>query len=809
MLIQSGFRQALRRLVRVPAVTATVVATLGLVLGATVSVFTVVEGVLLEELPYLHPEELYVLDTRVRADGEVPERTLYLELRQAEKLAGEARSIQSVASYRPGTFALRSGGEPVKVEGVEVTANLLDVMGVSPHVGTGFEAADGWLPSDHQVLLSHGIWQRRFGGDPAVTGRSISIDGHPHVVVGVAPEGFAFPRRGMEVWRSRPRSAMPIGSYEYLWALVRLEAGASPQRAAEETATILAEPIGVDPAGDAGAGGRPPVTLEGEPRLIGLREATVGSVRTPLLLLALAVGLVLTIAMVNLVNLMAARQARRGREVAIRRALGAGRGHMIRALLPESVLLALAGGLLGLGVATFLIRSSSSWLPWSLPRSEAVAVDGEVFLFTVGVSLVVGLVAGLVPALRSVSRQAGAGLVEVLRSGSSGGPREPLWQRVSIVGQVILAVIVVVGASLLVRSYTQLTAVDPGFEPADTAVLTVELDSSYAGAGPRRELFDRLIERIDTHPGVAAAGVVSFPPLTPSFAMQRAQVVGEPQARSLAVPQRTDPGYFEAAGLRLVEGAWISPQDHAVGAPVAVVNQAFVRRYVPGSQVLGRELLVGGQTVRVIGVVEDVRMLGLDAEGKPTFYTSYRWGDSAPDRLSLVVRSTGAPVDWATYLRGAVHALDPDLALDRVESLAGRLADSTARPRFYAGLLGVFAVLALLLAGGGVYALLAGRVAGQTREIGIRRSLGAMRRDLLRHLLREGLGTVLVGLVLGLASAALGSRLLTNLLFGIGGGDPFSYLVAAAVVLGIAGLAHWLPARRALRIDPMEALRHD
>lgn len=786
-----------------------VVGTLGLVLGATVSIFTVVEGVLLEELPYQQPESLYVVDVRVPGDGESPERSALLEQRQAEKLATEARSLESVASYRPGIFALRGGGEPMKLDGVEVTANLLQVLGVSPYLGTGFVTADGWMASEHQLLLSYGIWQRRFGGDPEVVGRSLSLDGHPHVVVGIASRDFAFPRRGMEIWRSRPRSSMAAGSYEYLSVLARLKDGASPLRAGEEIATVLAEPIGVDPSGNAEGGGLPPVVLDGQPRLTGLREAMVGSVRTPLILLAVAVGLVLAIAVVNLTNLLTARQVRRRREIAVRRALGAGRGHMIRALLPESLWLALAGGSLGLGVAIFVIRSSSRWLPGDLPRAEAVAIDGGVLFFTLGVSLVIGLVAGLVPALRAMARGPGAGFLETLRSGASGAPRERTWQRVSMVGQVILAVVVVVGASLLVRSYATLTAIDPGFEPADTAVLTVELDSSYAGPGPRRDFFDRLLEVVGAHPAVAAAGVVSFPPLTSSFSMQRAQVVDEPPARSLAVPQRTNPSYYEAAGLTLVEGAWISPADHAVGAPVAVVNQAFVRQYIPGSDVLGRQLQASGQTLRVIGVVEDVRMLGLDVESKPAFYTSYRLGDDTPNRLGLVVRSTGAPVDWATFLRGAVRKLDPDLALDRVESLRDRVADSTARPRFYASLLGVFALLALVLAAGGVYALLAGRVAGQTREIGVRRALGARRWDLLRPLLREGLGIVGVGLALGLALAALASRLLGNALFGIAGDDPASYVAAAAVVLGIAGLAHWLPARRALRVDPMEALRHD
>ena len=813
-------RHALRRLLRSPGFTWTTVLTLGLALGATTAVYGIVQGVLLEDLPFAAPEQLYAVTVEAPpGDGvRLPER---LERAQARELLDDATTLAAVAGYEERVVSYRGRGEPARWTGARVSANLFTTLGVSPHRGPGFQAGGAWYTEEDRVMLSHGLWQRRFAGDLSLIGETVTLDDRPHVVAGVLPPGFAFPHREVEVWLSQaPPAALPGGSFNFAFlpVVVRLAPGTTPGDAEAEMARLLGSGPGMTdllgPGAAEASAGMPSLKLEGTPRLVGLRESMVGAVRTPLGLLAGAVALVLLIAGVNLANLLLARHSRRRKEVAIRRALGAGRGRLVAEMLPESVLLALAGGAVGLGVATLVLRSLSSWVPGELPRAEAISVDPGVFFFTFALSLATGLLCGLLPALRATGagrrRSPSPGLADQLRSAMPDPRADQGWRRFLIVAEVALAVMVMVGASLLVRSYGELNRVDPGFTPDDAVVASLELGLAYGGEGQRRDFFDRLVERLAAHPRVTAAGTVAYPPLQSGFGMNDVQVVGEEPGRTLAVGQSTDPGYLRAAGLELLEGEWISSEDHAAGAPVAVVNRSFASRYVSGGSAVGRSVERGSTTFRIVGVVEDVRMVGLDREAKPALYSSYRLGNT-PARMGVVLRVAGGGDvgELVAFLRAAVGELDPDLAVGEVATLRSRLATSTAEPRFYTLLLGIFGALATVLAASGVYALLAGFVAGQTRSIGVRRALGARFGDVMALVLSEGMVLVALGLVVGLAGAALASRLLADLLFEVTTGDAASYTAAALLVLLVASLACWLPARRALAVDPLDALRHE
>jgi putative ABC transport system permease protein len=499
--------------------------------------------------------------------------------------------------------------------------------------------------------------------------------------------------------------------------------------------------------------------------------------------------------------------------MAIRSAVGGGRARLVRQMLTESTVLCLAGGAAGMLVAVAIHRLLPRLLPRDIPRLAEVQLDLRVFLFAFLLAAVTGLATGLLPALRG----ARASLALPLQGGTAGTSPGRSYRGLPVVAEVALAFVLLAGAGLLLRSARHLAGLPLGYEPDRVLAATIELDPVRYGRAKRGvAVLDELLGRIAAHPGVEAAGVVSFAPFSPGFSLASFGVVGEPPGRTLAVPQMTSPGYLRAMGLRLKRGRWLTPQDIEMGASqasVAVVNETFARQYLPGREVLGRRLAVGSATLEIVGVLADVRLLGLESAAKPELFTSYRQAKAvsgaAPGRLTLAVRTAGDPAALEPYLRALVRELDPDLALGDIESMRAKLAAAVAQPRFYALLLSLFAATALALAAAGLYGVLSYSVARQTRAIGVRRALGAGRRDVLAMVLGRGLALIATGLAIGVAVAAGVTRGLAHLLSGVTARDPLSYLLAALALLGAGLLACYLPARRATLVDPAEALRHD
>lgn len=805
MTICQDVRICLRMLARNPGFTAVAVITLAIALGANTAVFSVLNGILLRALPYPEPDRL--LDASILlppAEGR-PSRKQSLDDQALIAWQENARFVEGPAAYRMRSFALAGQGYPERLPGASVSVALFPLLRVLPAQGRTFLEEEQQVGRQQVVLLSHRLWRRRFQGDPRIVGESVILDGMPHVIVGVMPASFFFPSPDVELWipLAVESPAPGVISAHYDPAVARLRDGASLDQAEAEAETFLSRrrdgvPQLVGPP------------QSGRIRLAPLRDEMVSAVRPALLAMSAAVGLVLLIACINLANLLLARSSARQKELAIRSAVGGSRGRLMRQLLTESVVLSLAGGLAGMLLAIWVHRLLPRFLPQDIPRMEQVQLDTGVFLFAFFLSGITGLAFGLLPALRS----AGASLVAPLQGGVSEGRSDAPSRRILLVAEVASACVLLVGAGLLLRSFLRLTSIEQGYRSDRVLMATLALDPTRYGTPGRAEaFFDQLLHRVEGYAGVEAAGLVSFPPLTPGFTLTSLTVVGQPPARTMAIPQMTSPRYFQAMGLRLAEGRWLTEDDLAMRARAAVVNESFVRQYLSGRGTIGRRLEVGSASFEIVGVLKDVRLLGFDSIPKPELFTSYHQATAisggGPERLTLAIRTSGDPAAMLPALRTLLRELDPELAPEDVKTMQAKLSASVAQPRFYALLLAVFAFMALMLAAAGVYGVFSFAVARQTRAIGVRRALGARERDILVMVLRKGFIWVFIGLAIGMAVAAGATRILSHLLFGITSRDPLSYLVAALLLLGVALLACYLPARRAIRVSPIEALRYD
>lgn len=786
-------RHSLRILARNRGFAVFSVLILAIALGANTAVFSVMNGVLLRALPY--PEADRIVDVSIvlpPRDGSPS--TALLDRPMLEAWQEGTRTVEQAAAYRTRAYTLSGRGNAERLTGASVSSSLFPLLRVAPARGRAFQKVDEqWV-----VLLSHAFWRRHFQGDPGIVGATVNLDGTAHTVIGVMPESFYFPSREVLLWTPLALDAPAPGTAEvvevqYFPVVARLRDGVSVEQASAEAGRILRS---------ASQGGRV--------QLVPLRDRMVAEARPALLLMTAAVGLVLLIACINLANLLLARSSSRQREMAIRSAVGGSRGRLVRQMLTESVVLSLLGGIAGVLVAAWTHRLLPRLLPRDIPRIEEAQLDAGVFLFAFLLSGFTGLLFGLLPALRSAggnpARDLHGGPGEAARRSSSGS--------LLVVAEIALAFVLLVGAGLLLRSFLQLVRVELGYEPDRVLTATLRLDPARYGAPGRTGAFyDALLDRIEGREEVESAGIVSFSPMTQGFSLTSLEVVGLPPARTLAIPQMTSPGYLGAMGLRLVAGRWLTPEDHASQAPVAVVNESFVRKHIQGPGAVGRRLAVGSASLEIVGILEDVRLLGLDSEPKPELFTSYRHAEAvagmAPERMTLAIRSGGDPLALLPFLRATLHDLDPELALEDVKTMEARLDAAVAQPRFYAFLLAVFAGMALALAAAGVYGVLSYSVARQTRAIGVRRALGAQRSDILALVLRKGLLLVFVGLVTGTVAAILASGAVARLLFGVTTRDPMSYALAALSLGVVALLACYLPARRAAQVEPGEALRYD
>lgn len=806
-------KYAVRLMLKQPGFTAVAVVTLALGIGANTAIFTVVDAALLRSLPYREPERLvHLWESKQNRDFDRREASFpdFLDWR-----AQSTEVFEGVAGYNNRSFTLTGEGGPERVMGAAVTDNFFDVLGVRPAAGRAFLPGEDKPEAAPTVVLGHGLWQRRFGGDPKVVGTQITLSGESYTVVGVLPAEFSFARSGSaELWAAlRPTPNLTAPRYmHWLNVVARLKPGVSMEAARGRLRAIGQQIADDDTASHEGT------ALVAVP----LHEEVVGQVRPVLLSLLAAVGLVLLIACVNVANLLLARGAARRREVAIRVALGASRWRLIRQLLTESVLLAAVGGGLGLVVALWGVDLLVGAIPAAqlarMPYLEQLALNPGVLAFTAGLSLLTGVLFGLMPAL-DASR---ANLQEAMKEGgrASGTKSSGRVRAALVVAEVAGSLVLLVCAGLMMKSLVTMLSVDPGFRAENLLTMRVSLTpqrfTNDADGSQRAAFFGELLTRANNLPGVEGAAAVSNLPLSGDGGTGTPEVVGRPKPAagwSESLLRTVSPNYFEVMGVRVASGRAFNDRDRTDSPPVVLVNQTFAERNFPGEDPTGQRVTFrftqGQPPFEIVGVVGDEKIKSLDSETAPVIY--FPLGQAADSSSALVVRTKSDPEGVVSALRGELRALDPEAPLFGVRTMERLISDAPATfmRRYPAYLIGVFAAAALLLASVGIYGVISYAVSQRTHELAIRAALGASRRDLMGLVLRQGLALALCGVGVGVLGALALTRLLGSLLFGVSAADPAVYALVSALLVGVALLACLVPARRAMRVDPMEALRYE
>ncbi len=804
------FRYALRQLRKNPGFTAVAVLTLALGLGANTAIFSVIDAVLLRPLPFHSPSRLVVVKPTEpgRRDDIGVSYPTFLDWRARNHV------FDGLSVFREDDFTLTGRGEPAHLTGAVVSANIFSVLGVPPVVGRDFVLEeDQRIGTGLPIILSHSLWQSRFGSDPKIVGQSLALDGQTFVVVGVMPVGFQFPvqRMPVEFWTTialdteGPTAMTSQRGAGYLDVIARVK----PQVTIETARTEMA---GIQD----GLNRQYP---ENRPKGVGLvpeADAVVGTMRQGLFILLGAVGLVLLIACANLSNLLLARATTRHKEISVRTALGATRWMIVRQLLAESALLATAGAAAGLALAAWGIRLLMALAPGDLPRITESGINLQVLIFTALVAVLTSVLFGLVPALQAAKPALAASLKEGGRSGTETQTRRRL-RSALIVTETALAMILLVGSGLLLRSLLGLGRVDPGF--AKDHVITFGLDLPSRYGHPERVAFYRnLLERVRVTPGVRSASAAFPLPLSADDVKTTLEVEGRPMKHS-DYPVTTfhiiDRDYFRTLGIPLLSGRAFNVQDEAAGAtPVVIISQRLARQVFPGEDPIGRRIRPnissgpGDAPMRVVvGVVGDVKAEGMGAPSIPESYVSYAQLPFAP--MSVVVRTEIAPASMVPTLTTEVQSLDNALPLLHVKTLDEYVDDSIVGTRFETFLLGTFGVLAFLLTAVGLYGVISYAVVQRTREMGIRIALGADRKAILGLVVKNGALLACAGALIGLAAAFLLTRLMASLLFGVGPTDPLTFLCVPIALITVALFASYIPARRAATTDPMVALRYE
>jgi putative ABC transport system permease protein len=801
----SDLRYAFRSLAASPGFAFVAIVTLALGIGANTAIFSVVNGVLLRPLPFGEPERL-VLVYAVGRDGD-----------RGGHSAGDFRdllhgnqSLAALAGYRGMLVSVAARpGEPVQLEGAFVTVGFFDVLGVAAAHGRTFSAAVDRLPADRLVVLSHDAAATLYGSAAAAVGQRPRVDGEAHTVAGVMPPRVAWPE-GARIWVLSPKEVPPspldVGADEnardvrYFEAFARLGPGVGGEQAREDLRRVgaliqkehgeSAERMSFD--------------------IVPLREEIVGDVRRGLLVMQAAVALVLLIACANVSSLLIARATGRQRELSIRAAIGAGRGRLIRQLLVESLVLGLTGGIAGLLLGTWLTALLIRVLPEAIPRTNDLSVDYVVAAVTLVVALATAVVFGIMPALHAARTDAATALK---RGGERGSTRAPA-RAVLVVTEIALTLILLAGAGLLLNSFVRLLRTDSGMRTENVTLIGLMIPQSrYPNGVAQSELYRRVLEGLTARPDIQAAAV-GFPrPLRGMRAAGTFYIEGRPSAteadRASANIGSVSGEYFEAMGVPLIAGRTFAESDGAKAPDVAVVNDALARKYWPGEQAVGKRLRFDNGPEHpwrtIVGVVGDVRQLGLEQDAPPILYIPY--GQFPLPFTDIVVRSAAPRSTVASLVRARLREVDPDLPPGETTTLDAVLGLAVAQPRFRAALISAFAVVALLLAAVGVFGLISYSVTQRTREIGIRIALGAQPRQVLGALFREGIVLAAIGTAIGLAGALAAGRLLSSFLFDVRASDPLTLAAVAVLLLAVAALATYLPARRALRVDPIAALR--
>jgi putative ABC transport system permease protein len=805
--IRQDMRDGWRALRRAPGFSAVVIAVVAVGIGANTAIFSVVRSVLLRPLPYREPARLVLLRETYKGRFGSVTAPNFVDWRR------ESRGFTDLVARERTTVTLTGSAEPERLSGVYVSASYFELLGIAPLRGRFLLPEDGQPGAPAVAVLSEGLWNRRYAGDPGVLGRSILLDGRPHTVVGVAPAGIGIPGAPEELWLPLslgPADLQATGSHRFA-VLARLKPETSLLGAAQEMKGIAAALETVRPQSNQG------FSVD----VIPLHARLVQDARPLLLTFLGAVGLVALIACANVANLLLARATAREREMAVRTALGASGARLLRQLLAESVLLALVGGAAGLLAGSWGSQLLVAFLPSDMPRLSEVRTDAWVFGFTLLLSLATGLLFGLAPALHALKLAPNASLKEAGRSVSSGRLAERM-RGALMVSEVALALLLLVGAGLLLRSFVRLQSVDPGFDSHGLLALRVSLPALRYAEPQRVAAFYRdVVDGLAALPGVTAAAATSHVPLAEGGPSIATFVEGVPHASPRDVPtvfhRAVSPSYFRTLGIPLLRGRGFGASDTDKAPRVGIVNATMAQQLWPNQDPLGKRFTLdddGTSAVEVVGVVRDIRHFGLDSDTRPELYVPYsqlspmHWGWL--DRsLTVVLRGSVEPRSLLPAVRTAIARIDKDLPLYNVWTMQEVLATSVADRRVSMSLLGVFALAALLLASVGLYGVVSYTVGQRTQEFGVRLALGARQVDVVRLVLVRGLKLVWIGLAIGFAAALALSRALASLVFGIGVRDPLTFFGVGLLLAGVALLASYLPARRAARVDPVTALRYE
>jgi predicted permease len=817
-------RHALRLIRREPAFTFTALATLALGIGLNTAIFSVAYGILWRPLPYPNPERLIIISSAQQTETGVRTFSTWPPVTY-EGLRPRVTTLDSLAAYTSIEVQLTGRGEPLQLPALGVSPNFFATLGVNPARGRAFLTGAAAPDDDRAAIVSDRLWRTSLEADPAIVGRSITVDGLPRTVVGVLPPNFTFrpviARLGAlpdaDIFLPTPWSG--AGGNAALALLGRMQTRVTQERAGAELTALVNEPS-IAPAGALAAAGVFAANARTLARTVSLQQQGTESVRPLLLILLGAVSFVLLIACVNVANLQMARLTARRGELSVRMALGAGRRRIVRQLLTEAVVLSLLGASLGVLLAWLAIGVTLPLVPQTLlPRLGGIVIDARVMAFCLGLSLVSTLLIGLVPALRISGAAFGEGLAlhagETRTTGDRQGER---LRTLMVAGQIAMTLVLLIGAGLLIHSFVRLTSVSPGFESSgrDGVVQTVRvtLPQRLVDEPERIHAFARgVLDRIQSLPGVTSASLINSMPFGRMFIQGDFEIEGQPKPTLFAGTPKIESGYFKTMGIPLLAGREFTPQDTAAALKVAIVSERVVREYAPGgpAEALGRRVRLDdrGEWLTVVGVVADIRQQGLDQEVKPMIYAPFQQERATPFLLRFVafVVRTSTPGSAVEGIRAEIRRVAPDLPIQSTVTMDEAVAASVAQPRFRMVLLGLFAITATLIATCGLYGLMAYAVTQRRREIGVRMALGAERRDVLRLVLTRALRVVLAGLIVGLAGAAGVTRVLQRFLFGVTSTDPIVFTLVTLLLLAVGLMAAWLPARRATRIDPCAALR--
>lgn len=800
--IWQDFRYGFRMLVRRPLFAVLAILTLALGIGANTAIFSVIYAVLLNPLPYPDSQSLVLLHG---VDRERP--TMTLSFLDFNDLTQQSQAFESATAIRPETCNITGTGDPERVAAAGVTGPFFEVFRTPPVLGRGFRSEEEKMEAPRVAVISYGLWQRRFGGNPKVLGQTIQLSGQNHTIVGIAAAGFEFPSK-VEIWRPLRLEAEELTPDQrgarYLRAIGRLKSGMTAQQAAMRVQQVGADLARKYPKSEGEAGAS----------VTSLQDFMVRKVRKALWVLLGAVGFVLLIACANVANLFLVHATQRETEVAIRTALGAGRGRLVRQFVLEGILLTMVAGAFGILAALWLTQLLKSMGPENLPRLAEIGINTSVLIFTLAISIVAGLLVGLVPALQGM-RKWGQSLKSAGQRATSGSRIRGLL----VAGEIALALMLLAGAGLLIRSFARLQQVDPGFNSTGVYTCALSLpDARYGQPHQSASFFSELTHRLAQRPGVKSSAAIFGLPLSDGFnaggSFTRTDKPVNPENEPEAGLRIVTPDYFQVMGIAVPHGRPFRESDSANATPVAILNEEAARRFWPGEDPIGKQLKMHISLVDVkndprtiVGIVRNVHFEGLDSDPEPEVFIPH--AQHPIGIMTVVLRVDPSLTGIENLLRNEVKAMDPDLPIWDNQSMDQIVGASLAARKFTMLLLSSFAALAVLLAAVGIYGVLSYTVVQRTREIGLRMAVGACRSDVLGLFLKEGSRVLAVGMLTGLAGALAVTRILESLLFGIPPTDPLAFAAGAILLCAIAMSAGILPALRASRVDPMTALRYE